>query len=593
MNRKQRRAARKRSPPASSRGTVPAGDPVRRLYAEALYHQQQNRLDDAARAYTRLLALKPDHAEAANNLGVVLQAQGRLREASACFARSLTLMPHLFDQFTAICATLIALLPPLGEAMRQATAAWPNRLPVERLLGSAGLAAIAADPLLLFTLQSTPVRDVALERALTALRLSLLNAAVAGHRVDDTVLAFCCALAQQCFINEYVFAILPTEDAQVDRLKAALGDAIATGSAIAPMALAALAMYRPLHTLSDAQALLDRRWPPFVDEVLTQQLREPAQERELRATIRDLTPIEDNVSRSVRAQYEENPYPRWVHAATAKEVVTIDEHLRRQFPSVPFRTPGTGGTVDILVAGCGTGRHPIEVARTYEDSRVLAVDLSLSSLSYAKRKTPPDVAGRIDYAQADILKLGAIGRTFDMIDASGVLHHMADPLGAWRTLLTLLRPDGVMHLGLYSEIARREVAAARAFIAKGGYQATADDIRRCRQDLLNSPVKGVAKAGDFFSTSECRDLMFHVQEQRLTIPQIKAFLAENGLRLIGFEFSPQALQHYRAQFAQAGKAMTDLDAWHALEQQYPDTFWGMYQFWVQKRQPAKPATHAN
>ncbi|MBI2712848.1 MAG: class I SAM-dependent methyltransferase [Rhizobiales bacterium] len=583
MNRKQRRAASKQSPlPGPGMRLPPAADPVKQLFAEAAQYQQNNELAAAARLYKRLLLLKPDHAEASNNLGVVLLAQGKLSEASARFAQSLALMPQLFDQFTAICATLVALLPPLGEAMRQATAAWPNRLPVGQLLGSAGLAAIAADPLLLFTLQSTPMRDVAIERALTALRLSLLNGALAGHQVDDTVLAFCCALAQQCFINEYVFATVPAEDAQVDQLKAALGDALAAGSAIAPMALAALAMYRPLHALSDAQALLDRTWPPAVDDVLTQQLREPLQERELRAAIPRLTPIEDDVSQRVRQQYEENPYPRWVHAATANVVLTIDEHLRRQFPSAPFRALGKDGETDILVAGCGTGRHPIEVARTYKDARVLAVDLSLSSLCYAGRKTPAEIADRIDYAQADILKLGSIGRTFDLIDASGVLHHMADPLGAWRTLLALLRPNGFMHLGLYSEIARRDVVAARAFIAEHGYRPTADDIRRCRQDLLSSPLNRIARVGDFFSTSECRDLLFHVQERRMTVPEIKSFIVEQNLQFIGFEFSPQTLQRYRALFADSGWSPTDLDRWHALETQYPDTFSGMYQFWVQK-----------
>jgi hypothetical protein len=28
--------------------------------------------------------------------------------------------------------------------------------------------------------------------------------------------------------------------------------------------------------------------------------------------------------------------------------------------------------------------------------------------------------------------------------------------------------------------------------------------------------------------------------------------------------------------------LTDLDRWHAIETRYPDTFSGMYQFWVQK-----------
>ena len=106
-------------------------------------------------------------------------------------------------------------------------------------------------------------------------------------------------------------------------------------------------------------------------------------------------------------------------------------------------------------------------------------------------------------------------------------------------------------------------------------------IRRCRQDLLNSPLSGVAKASDFFSTSECRDLLFHIQERRLTIPQIKSFIVENGLKFIGFEFAPQVMQRYREIFG-GDHFGRDLDRWHGFETERPDTFAGMYQFWIQK-----------
>jgi hypothetical protein len=87
---------------------------------------------------------------------------------------------------------------------------------------------------------------------------------------------------------------------------------------------------------------------------------------------------------------------------------------------------------------------------------------------------------------------------------------------------------------------------------------------------------------DFFTTSECRDLLFHVQESQTTIPAIKAFIAEQQLNFIGFEFNFSLMQQYSAMFAKAGWSPTDLDRWHAFETQYPDTFTGMYQFWVQK-----------
>lgn len=574
MNRKQRRAAVKRAPPprAASTGRDPAA-----LFAEALRHEQQRQFDDAVRAYHRLLALKPTHAEAHNNLGRVLQAQGKAHEASAAYARALTLMPQLLDQYAGICGTLVALLPVLGEALRKAANSWPQRLNIDELLGDGGLAAIAGDPLLRCLLEVTPVREIALERLLTMLRAGVLVQATTNASANEDTLAFASALARQCFINDYVFVVAPDEDARIVGLKAQ------PAASLTPLQVAALAMYEPLGTLAIAQDLLARSWPPQIDGALTQQIREPAEERALQAAMPHLTAIEDATSQRVRAQYEENPYPRWVHPAGQVEPVALDDYLRAQFPAIPFAASGKTERLDILVAGCGTGWQAVSIAQKFLGARVLAIDLSLASLAYAKRNTPAQLAGRIEYAQADILKLGALERRFDVIEASGVLHHTADWREAWRILLSRLAPDGFMHIGLYSEAARRDVVAARTFIADGGYHATPEEIRRCRQDLIATPLRSVARFADFFSTSECRDLLFHTQEARVTIPDIKAFLAETGLRFIGFDFDAGTQQRVRTLFAQSGWPLIDLDRWHTLEAAEPNLFAGMYQFWVQKR----------
>jgi len=583
MNRKERRVAHKHDRPADARRTKSAGDQIHQLFSEAAAYEQARKFNDAARAYKRVLQLEPDHAQACNNLGRVMQALGKPREASACFARALALMPQLLEQqYAGICATLVALCPPLGGALQQQAAAWPKRLTENELFGNAGLASIAADPLLLCLLQSIQVRDVAFERLLTALRLSLLADAASGKPIPDTVVAFGCALAKQCFINEYVFATTTEEDANLDRLKNTVADALASGPSIAPMRIAVLAMYLPLHALSSAAKLLERQWIPAIEDVLTQQLREPAREQQLRDTIPRLTSIEDEVSRRVQRQYEESPYPRWVNAAGQVQAIPIDQYLREQFPDRGFAALGKTEVLDVLVAGCGTGQIAIASAQKYLGARVLAFDLSISSLCYARRNTPPALAARIEYAQADVLEVASIDRRFDVIDASGVLHHMADPLEGWRILLTLLRPAGFMHLGLYSETGRSDVVAARAFIAERGFGSTPADIRRCRQELLAMSLASVTRFTDFFSTSECRDLLFHVQESRLTIPRIKAFLTQNNLRFLGFEFDAAKASRYRELFAEQGWSASDLDHWHDLETKHADTFSGMYQFWVQK-----------
>jgi 2-polyprenyl-3-methyl-5-hydroxy-6-metoxy-1,4-benzoquinol methylase len=319
---------------------------------------------------------------------------------------------------------------------------------------------------------------------------------------------------------------------------------------------------------------------------LVQQLREPLAERGLRNDIPRLTAIDDGVSRLVREQYEESPYPRWVKCAPEEATHPIDARMRSDFPHARYHPLERTDRLDVLIAGCGTGEQVVQMAKLYTGARILAVDLSLASLCYAKYRTDALGLGNIEYGQADILKLASLKRDFDVIACSGVLHHLADPLQGWRVLLSILRPHGIMRIALYSEIARASIVAAREFIAAGGYRATADDIRRCRQDILaldgTSPTRVVLQSGDFYNTSNCRDLLFHVQEHRFTLPQIKAFLAENGLELLGFEHDAGVLQRYRAQFPD-DPAATNLDHWHVFEQQNPHIFARMYQFIVQKQ----------
>jgi hypothetical protein len=81
--------------------------------------------------------------------------------------------------------------------------------------------------------------------------------------------------------------------------------------------------------------------------------------------------------------------------------------------------------------------------------------------------------------------------------------------------------------------------------------------------------------------SDCRDLLFHVQESRLTLPQIGAFVREAGLQFLGFDLDTALRNAYAARFPD-DRALTNLDQWHIFETQNPRAFIGMYQFWVQR-----------
>ena len=153
---------------------------------------------------------------------------------------------------------------------------------------------------------------------------------------------------------------------------------------------------------------------------------------------------------------------------------------------------------------------------------MLAIDLSRASLAYAQRKAAELGIANIEFAQADIMAFEPEHR-FDLVEASGVLHHLADPMQGWSRITQWLKPGGAMRVGLYSDIARQDVVLAREFVANGGYDASAESIRSFRQNLAKAPdprLRGLIGSPDFYSISACRDLLFHVQEHRLTLPQI-------------------------------------------------------------------------
>jgi tetratricopeptide (TPR) repeat protein/2-polyprenyl-3-methyl-5-hydroxy-6-metoxy-1,4-benzoquinol methylase len=589
----------------------------------AAFHDQ-GKVADAVAQYRRVLALNPDYAEAHGNLGKALMEGGDLAQALKAIQRSieigqtentkllfvecvrnLNVIPREVDlrenlisalsepwgrpvDLARFSADLLKLDGATSACIDRVTRAWPRLLPAQQIFSPTEFAEVCDNRLFRCLLESTPVCDPGLERFLTATRSTMLDAASAGidsQPVEDNALRFYCALAQQCFINEYIFSCTDRDIELAGRLREQLVEALASGTAIPELLLVAVAAFFPLAGLPAADLILERRWSAPVAALVARQVREGQEERDLQTSVPRLTAIKDGVSLLVRQQYEENPYPRWVKAAPVGKSTTIDGYLRRQFPLVLLRNTGKTSRAEILVAGCGTGQHSIETARRFAGAQVLAVDLSLSSLCYAKRKTRELGLSNIEYAQADILQLDSIGRAFDLIEASGVLHHLADPMAGWRLLLSMLRPGGFMRVGLYSKMARQDLVDARKLIAERGYGASAEDIRRCRQDLAGfgdgTALGRVTEFSDFFSTSACRDLLFHVQEHQMTLPEISPFLRQNRLELLGFALPGHVLQNFRRRFPN-DKTMTDLDLWHIFETENPSTFAGMYQFWVQK-----------
>ena len=92
----------------------------------------------------------------------------------------------------------------------------------------------------------------------------------------------------------------------------------------------------------------------------------------------------------------------------------------------------------------------------------------------------------------------------------------------------------------------------------------------------------LTQSEDFYSTSAVRDLLFHVQEHRFTIPQISEILINFKLEFLGFDIPNPSIKNEYSKIFPNDKKNILLENWHQFEIDNPETFGAMYQFWVKK-----------
>src|SRR4029077_16072293 len=190
--------------------------------------------------------------------------------------------------------------PAITACINRIYETWPLPVKAHELLGRGRLESIADDIFLRCALETVLVSTEPLERFLTYMRSALLDFAfsptLSPSGNANAVVRLFCAIAQQCFVNEYVFVQSDEERRRSSELRDFLLRKSADGTEIAPLLLAAVAAYFPLHSLFAGRELLKRKWPPVVATLVDQQLREPLAEADDLASIPVLTAVDDSIS---------------------------------------------------------------------------------------------------------------------------------------------------------------------------------------------------------------------------------------------------------------------------------------------------------
>ena len=209
------------------------------------------------------------------------------------------------------------------------------------------------------------------------------------------------SLSNQCYFNEYIFFIEETEKDYVEEILSQLRK-----GTIDEFKVAILSCYYPIRNFIEELPLLKKYKSKsnLFQKLLEEQLHEPELEFELSKIIPKIGLIKDQVSKKVMEQYQENPYPRWKYGyGFIDKKYPIRPSINNDISpnSIEINSKLITENPFILIAGCGTGQQILQAQR-YKNAEITAIDLSKSSLSYAKRKINELRVNNVNIIQMDL-----------------------------------------------------------------------------------------------------------------------------------------------------------------------------------------------
>jgi 2-polyprenyl-3-methyl-5-hydroxy-6-metoxy-1,4-benzoquinol methylase len=155
--------------------------------------------------------------------------------------------------------------------------------------------------------------------------------------------------------------------------------------------------------------------------------------------------LKDSVSKKISTFYNDMPFPDYEN----------NESLDR------FREKGNknifikklkdfiGFDKKILEVGCGTGQVSNYLALD-NNSEVYGIDLAVNSLKLATEFAKKNNVNNTFFCNADLFDDVFKKKSFDFIYCSGVLHHTSAPKEGFKQLVSLLKDDGCIVIGLYN-----------------------------------------------------------------------------------------------------------------------------------------------
>ena len=272
-------------------------------------------------------------------------------------------------------------------------------------------------------------------------------------------------------------------------------------------------------------------------------------------------------------------YEKWVYPAPLQDLSLPDVKARRDggdyernwltfFPNKPFRDD-----LDVLVAGCGSNAAA-RYAFNHPTARVTGIDLSSSSLAHETYLKDKHKLENLSLHQMRIEDITSLGKKFDFVDVSGVLHHLPDPVGGLRALGSVLKPEGTIAIMIYGQYGRTGVYMLQEMFRLMGLGQSEADVFTVKQTLASLPkahvVQGyVERTRDSKYDAGLVDSFLHRQDRAYTVAQCVDFAEQAGLSFMhwwdNILYYPEGQLNVQHEFYRKVNTMPEKSIWEFME----------------------------
>ena len=237
-------------------------------------------------------------------------------------------------------------------------------------------------------------------------------------------------------------------------------------------------------------------------------------------------------SEEVRDFYERMPYPAPRTSLDAHRDRYKNPDRRRAEFHLMWPAEQPRGGQEILIAGCGTSQAARYALRE-PDARITAIDISDTGLRHTRDLQRKYNLENLVLHQLPIERVREMGRSFDLVVCTGVLHHLPEPDHGLCALRDVLRPSGAMRLMVYARYGRAGTYDAGVLrparnqrVGRGSTRS-----RRRNRSIAGGPpdFRRAARAADLRRPEAMADALLHPQDRAYTVPELYAWLDRCGM----------------------------------------------------------------